>query len=281
MHSPLIKSLLLGAAPGGAAVALSFVIRYYLGGVFLPELASQTLIALVPGQLESSAVENLGSLAKYTTFAAAIALNVVLYGGLAVISNRLHSRFSGVGYLSLALRSGVLSYGFFLAIGLVLSALGGSVSQSVPLGLVALSFIPPNFLFGITFPYLVPKVALSKQDCVPAPTKRRPFDRRRRLFIKAGTAAAVATAILIYGLDVLFTRIGVGSTTTSDAAQISSSQVTPNEKFYRVDINIIPPGVDPKAWSLESTVWSTPRSPCPTTSCWPCQRSSSTTRSSA
>ena len=248
MRSMLIRSFLVGVASGALGVATSFLIRYYVGGIFLPELATQTLIALVPGQLESRAVENLGSLAKYATFGGAIALNVLLYGFLSILLYRHYGHSSAKDYQSLAVRFGSLSYGVFTAVALVFAAF---VSQSAPVGLVALSLIPPNFLFGAALPYLVPRVVARREViCLPPSAKKRPFDRRRRLFIRVGAAATIATVLLVYGLDVLFTKMGVASKTAADVTQLFSLEVTPNEKFYRVDINVIPPNLNPKAWSL-------------------------------
>ncbi len=251
MRSSLARSFLQGLVPGGAAVGLSFLFRYYLGGVFLPELASQTLISIVPGQLESSAVENLGSLAKYTTFSVAVALNVVLYGVLAMIAYRIRSRSPVRNSTVAALRLVALPYGFFLVVTLLLSAIGGSASQPVPLGLVALSLLPPNLLFGLALPYIGPNASRAgKVICFPSLPRKKSFDRKRRLFVKAAAASAVATAVLVYGLDILFAKMGVASTTSADVTQISSLSVTPNENFYRVDIDVIPPSVDQRAWSL-------------------------------
>jgi len=63
-------TFVLGLAAGAVAIAMS--IRSFAGGSFIPELASQTLFSLTPGQFESQAVENFGPLAKYSAFTGAI-----------------------------------------------------------------------------------------------------------------------------------------------------------------------------------------------------------------
>jgi len=54
------KLLIGGLAAGAIAVAVSLLVRLFAGGLFLPEIASQTLFSLTPGQIESRAVESLG-----------------------------------------------------------------------------------------------------------------------------------------------------------------------------------------------------------------------------
>jgi hypothetical protein len=53
----------VGLAAGALALVISFVLRIWFGGAFLPELAAQTLFTLTPGSVESVAVETLQSLA--------------------------------------------------------------------------------------------------------------------------------------------------------------------------------------------------------------------------
>jgi hypothetical protein len=42
-----------GLASGAIAIAIALLIRSFAGGPFIPELASQTLFSLTPGQFES------------------------------------------------------------------------------------------------------------------------------------------------------------------------------------------------------------------------------------
>jgi hypothetical protein len=62
------------------AVAVSLLVRLFAGGLFLSEIASQTLFSLTPGQIESRAVETLGPLAKYSALIGAVVANTILYG---------------------------------------------------------------------------------------------------------------------------------------------------------------------------------------------------------
>ena len=72
------RSFAAGIVAGALAIGVSLLIRLLSGGSFFPELASQTLFSLTPGEFESQAVENFGPLAKYSAFIAAIVINFIL-----------------------------------------------------------------------------------------------------------------------------------------------------------------------------------------------------------
>lgn len=83
-----------------------------------------------------------------------------------------------------------------------------------------------------------------------SPPKGRKFDRRRRLFIQAGVAAAVGAAILVYGVGFLL-RPPNTSTVQASTGSLLGQSVTANSNFYRVDIDIFAPSVDSSTWSLQ------------------------------
>ncbi len=82
------------------------------------------------------------------------------------------------------------------------------------------------------------------------PPKGQKFDRRRRLFIKAGVASAVGAAILVYGVGFLL-RPSNGSTVQASPNSLYPQNVTSNGNFYRVDVNIFPPTVNSSTWNLK------------------------------
>jgi len=65
------RRFLLGVVVGAVAVSSSFALRILFNVAYLPELAASAVFSLVPGFLESRAVESLGPLAKDTTYAVA------------------------------------------------------------------------------------------------------------------------------------------------------------------------------------------------------------------
>ena len=48
-----MRNFALGLVAGSVALVVSAVFRIFAGGLFIPELASQTLFSLTPGEIES------------------------------------------------------------------------------------------------------------------------------------------------------------------------------------------------------------------------------------
>ena len=122
---PSTKKLFFGGlAAGTVALAVSLLLRLYVGGLFLPEIASQTLFSLTPGQIESRAVESLGPIAKYSALIGAVVANIILYGLLSLLSvGRLNNKLGMKEYVGNAIRSSLLAYVILLVVGVVLFAL--------------------------------------------------------------------------------------------------------------------------------------------------------------
>ena len=148
-----VKSFVAGVVAGALAIGISLLIRLLVGGPFLPELASQTLFSLTPGEFESQAVENFGPLAKYSAFIAALVINFVLYGLLGILVDKLHNKFPWKGYVGKSLQSALTVYVILLIISIsLLTAIqlrtgGGSISIS----LLAISLVLPQLIFGFIF----------------------------------------------------------------------------------------------------------------------------------
>src|SRR5919197_743270 len=102
-----------GLAAGAIAITVSLLLRLFAGGLFIPELASQTLFSLTPGQVESQAVETLGPLAKYSAFIGSVAANLILYGLIGLLVGSLQKkkkRLLSEGYVLNAILSSVVAY---------------------------------------------------------------------------------------------------------------------------------------------------------------------------
>ena len=76
----LLVPFVAGLAAGAVAVAVSIILKDASGGLFLPEIASQALFSVTPGEFESQAVENFGPLAKYSAFIGSIIANIIASG---------------------------------------------------------------------------------------------------------------------------------------------------------------------------------------------------------
>jgi DMSO/TMAO reductase YedYZ molybdopterin-dependent catalytic subunit len=265
-----------GLAAGAVAVAVSLIIKETTGGLFLPEIASQALFSVTPGEFESQAVENFGPLAKYSAFIGSIIANIVAFGIIAIFLDKLFARLKRRGYLLEALLSSALSYIIFIIIAIILVTLIQSRSgiQVVPLPLIGLSLIPSQLAFGFVLSSFFHGRTKRKSPEVPEPIPSKPTDTMdvtysRRAFLRLIAAAAVALPIILLGVERLLSRQNEAqeqaSTTTNllpqtgprpkgfedpNLAPLLASEVTPTYLFYRIDINPIVPQVDSKTWNL-------------------------------
>lgn len=244
MVSARLKVFGLGVAAGALALGLSFVLRMYAGGSFLPEIASQAFFSSVPGQLESGAVEALGSLAKYTTYAVAIAVSLLIYGLLALLSARLGAVYGDRPPVR-ALVAFALSYAVLLALSGLFLSVARVNSQPVSAPVLAFELVFPQLLFGLSLGFLEARYLPASREITPEDF--RPVDRRRRLIIASGAALVVAAALAYLGLS----SLQKGDMASSDISAFFGSEVTSNDRFYRVDINIFPPSVQSSGWTLK------------------------------
>ena len=274
----LLVPFVAGLAAGAVAVAVSLILKETSGGMFLPEIASQALFSVTPGQFESQAVENIGPLAKYSAFIGSIIANIVAFGIIAIFLDKLFARLKKRGYLLEALLSSALSYIIFIIIAVILVTLIQSRSgiQVVPLPLIVLSLIPSQLAFGFVLSSFFHGRTKRKSPEVPGPepslgtpTDTMDVTYSRRAFLRLIAAAAVALPIILLGVDRLLSRQNEAqeqaSTTTNllpqtgprpkgfedpNLAPLLASEVTPTYLFYRIDINPIVPQVDSKSWNL-------------------------------
>jgi hypothetical protein len=236
----------VGIITGGLAVAISFLLRLLLGIVFLPELAAQTLFSLTPGFLESRAVENLGPLAKDSAFVGASIINVLLIALIPYIFER--TGRTPKNWLRRLTFFVLLPYVVMLALGAIFIQIAQVSTQPPSFASLLVSLIPVSVIFGIGADYLA-FASVSGVICVPEQGVNRSFSKKRRLFIKTAVGAAVGATILYYGVGLLFPK-QQSLTSGSEARAILSSGITPNDKFYRVDVNVLAPSVDTNTWSL-------------------------------
>jgi DMSO/TMAO reductase YedYZ molybdopterin-dependent catalytic subunit len=277
-HSFLLP-FVAGLAAGAVAVAVSIILKDASGGLFLPEIASQALFSVTPGEFESQAVENFGPLAKYSAFIGSIIANIVASGIIGIFLCKLFARLKRRGYLLEALLSSALSYTIFIIIAITLVTLIQSRSgiQVVPLSLIVLSFIPSQLAFGFLYSSFFHGKSKEKSRKIlePKPASDKTIDAMaikysRRAFLRLMVASAVALPIIYLGVDRLLSRQNeaqeLASTTTPNLlpqvgpppkgfedpnlAPLLASEVTPTYLFYRIDINPIVPQVDSKSWNL-------------------------------
>ena len=262
-----------GLAAGAVAIAISLIIRSFAGGPFIPELASQTLFSLTPGQFESQAVANFGPLAKYSAFAGAIIANFILYGLLAIWVDRLQNKLHRKGYVEKAILSSVVAYVILLIVTISLVTITEARTHTQPTSIIrlVLSLILPQIAFGFTLSSFYEKIRRpSRKPVVEKPSETTTqIDYKKRALLRAAIASAVALPILYLGLNRLFPTQEVQPPSSSSLsllplqskskplgfedprlAPLLDSEVTPTYLFYRIDINPIVPVVDATSWTL-------------------------------
>lgn len=272
----LLVPFVAGLAAGAVAVAVSLIVKEMSGGLFLPEIASQALFSITPGEFESQAVENFGPLAKYSAFIGSIIANIIAFGIIAIFLDKIFARLKRRGYLVDSLLSSFLSYIIFIVIAIILGTLVQSRSgiQVVPLYVIALSLIPTQLAFGFVLSSFFQGRAKRKTLGVSEPSPDKSIVTKdvrytRGAFLRILAASAVALPIIFLGVDKLLSRQNetqvLPSTTPNllprtgprprgfedpNLAPLLASEITPTYLFYRIDINPIIPQVDSKTWNL-------------------------------
>ena len=95
----ILFSFALGIVAGLVSIAVAIMIKVFVGGVFLPELASQTLFSLTPGEFESQAIDTLGPLAKYSAFIGSIIVTIIIFGLIGIFLIKLYNKLRWNSYI--------------------------------------------------------------------------------------------------------------------------------------------------------------------------------------
>src|SRR5215210_294222 len=149
-----MRNFTLGLVAGSVALVVSAVFRVVAGGLFIPELASQTLFSLTPGQVESFSVETFGSLAKYASFIGAIVFNLVLYGALAILLYKVFMKLSNKPIIVNLIQLSFIPYLVMVAISAFLLQLNELLTRSSEIQYALLFLLLPNVAYGRTLSYL-------------------------------------------------------------------------------------------------------------------------------
>jgi DMSO/TMAO reductase YedYZ molybdopterin-dependent catalytic subunit len=250
----------IGFIAGGASILLSFSLRIFAGGLFIPELASQTLFSLMPGTVESQAVGTLGPMAKQLTFAVAIVANLFLYGVIGVLSHRVYHRLAQKGKLVSILLLSFLSYLILFSIALIMLEVTQFLSQPLPLSLIALYLFPPHIVFGLIVYFMFQRQDVGQELIQSGTQQESRIDVRRRQFLRLAVVGAIGSALLFYGINILSSKPSksverptsqpVDELEDTILSPILASEVTPNDRFYKVDVNILTPIINSDNWTL-------------------------------
>lgn len=209
---------------------------------------------------------------------------MVLYGGLAILLHKAYINLSNKGVIINLIQLSYIPYLVMVAISAFLLQLNELLTGSSEIQYALLFLLLPNVAYGRTLSYLFQRGTIAKRT---EPGKASNTDlieekgpdttavsgiRRisRRQFI-AMAASTVGVAIFLFWarsfpshskssmpvsspktlLPPPSANIPAGSIFAQETlAPFVASEVTPNDKFYRIDTNIIVPSVDANAWRL-------------------------------
>src|ERR671922_1839673 len=282
------RNFVLGLIAGSVALLVAAAFRIFAGGLFIPELASQTLFSLTPGEIESFSVETFGSLAKYTAFTTAIIVNLVIYGGLAILLHKLYIKLSNKSVIVNLIQLSFIPYLVMVAISAFLLQLNELRTRSSEIQYALLFLLLPSVAYGRTLSYLFQRGTVAKRvkprkasaadieeegggrkNLELAADSRLPRISRREFITMAAATAGVAIFIFWarsfpfhskssmptsspkIPLPPTSANIPAGSIFAEETlAPFVASELTPNDKFYRIDTNLIVPSVDANAWRL-------------------------------
>lgn len=281
MRNKTARNFIFGVIAGGVALTVAAIFRMIAGGLFIPELASQTLFSLTPGQVESFSVETFGSFAKYSAFTIAIIFNLILYGGLAILLHKIYIRFASKGVVLNLLQLSLIPYLVTAAISAILLQLNELLTGSSEIQYALLFLLLPSVAFGRTLSYLFERRTTAKSKQVQTTETRTEIPDKpvsasvsegtrisRKQFITMAASTAVAAALFFWAREFLFhsqpsmpvstpktpmppPNVPAGSIfAEQELAPFVASELTPNDKFYRIDTNIIVPTVDANSWRL-------------------------------
>ena len=278
-----------GLAAGIVALSLSLIFKISFNGLFVPELASQALVSLTSGQVESVAVETLGPLAKYSSFFGAIFANILLYGIIGLFLGVLYNKIHSKKFITRALFSSLVSYiilVIFTVSFIIINTVPGQKLLIPPVQL-AILFVP-HLVYGFIFSFFFERISDGKSSFASAPgqkpqtidhiakepvsTSSTEIDFKKRSLLRALVVSVIALPIMYFGLNRLFSHTEQQLSTVSSSPLSQNTQLkpklrptgfedamltplidaeeTPTYLFYRIDKNAIVPVVDAAGWSL-------------------------------
>ena len=265
-------------------MVLWFIVR--LGGLapFPPESALTALLTVIPESIQEPAVQILGELAGLLGLAVAVLAAAAVYGLFGIVYERYYLPRLGAR-TSLSRLENALVYSLvpWLLFGVVVLPLSGasvfgvgsdfaspSLLWAFPLTTLAFQLLWGVLLWGKTreSTLLAPKAGVAGvEDIVPRDPARRTFIERAivltasAVLVLASLGSALGTFVSEGGV------VGEGSPAILPGSPINlqdapaiflnpqlsslvNSEVTSNDSFYRVAIDVFDPSVDASTWSL-------------------------------
>ncbi len=247
------KAFAAGVGMGLAVLALSFTLRIFNHGVFLPEQGVQLLVSLTSGSLESYLIGQLGGYAKQAAFYGGVVVNLLVYGVLGIALGRVQRRLENHGVGMRAAVGSLISFVVF-ALLLVLLVRGRIFEAyglpSVDILLLFLLFSSAIYATGLT-------LLLSKTQGSPLLSEGKILGMagmKKRMLVTRILPSLALIATFAYGAESLLQSLSKAKAPAEPGGQrlqrFLDSVVTPNNLFYVVSKNAIDPDVEEKTWTL-------------------------------
>jgi len=227
-----------GVVAGAAGLGLTLLLRLLGLGLFLPELAVDFAVAVIPGEVESFFIQTMGGGAKILAVLVALLAFLALLGALAGLYRRLE-RALGNRWLVIGANTAIASAVTLLVVIPILG--GGPAGTATRPGPAATVFsqLLGAWLYASLLDYFLVEVA-----------KRHPegFSLSRRQFLAAGLLALGSIALAAWGLGSLVAR--PGRLVFTSVLEMFDREVTPTSRFYTVTKNLVDPDVSVADWRL-------------------------------
>ena len=260
-----------GSLAGLVALGFNFLLRLSGVAAFPPESALSGFLKVIPASIEEPMVQEFGDLAGQLGLLIATLVAAAVYGVILLIYDRYGARRAAS--IGLSRFEGLLALGLvpWLLFGLVLLPLDGDALFGVasPFASAGQVWIFPFALLLVQCVFAL-VASFGYRPAPPSPyveSSVRSQSLQRREFIEKGAIgvlAAVGVLMGLMGLSQLFPSSvqPTGGSQPIDLqgapaifsdprlAPLVSSEVTPNNDFYRVAIDVIDPSVDASNWSL-------------------------------
>ncbi|MDH2899790.1 MAG: molybdopterin-dependent oxidoreductase [archaeon] len=274
-----------GAMGGIVALIFSFIVR--LGGFapFAPEMAIEKFISIIPASLEQPMVQAFGDTAGLLGLAIASIVAVLLFGAFGVLFEKVYSPWI-IRYRRLTRTEQFLIYSIFpwLFFGLIIFPLSGTyffgVNAPVLYSQYAEILSPVALLFSqLLFSLVLISIyksagifesSMTQTSVLENKTQQGILSPARRVFIER---SAIIVGVAILGLTSIGSLLSSAATSLSASgsragssyelsqappvfqdkrlSSLVDSEITSNDNFYRVAIDLFDPSVNPNTWNLQ------------------------------
>ncbi|MDA4111325.1 MAG: molybdopterin-dependent oxidoreductase [Thaumarchaeota archaeon] len=280
--SSLLRPFSRGAFAGIVSLGFLFILR--LGNIspYPPESALEGFLKIIPASVQEPSVQALGEFAGQLGLIIATLAAVLVFGLLGIFFDRFYIHRMLTKNLSRFEKFLIFSLIPWLLFGLVVLPISGVSffgvssgfgSPSIDSWAFPLSLFVGSAIFGVVLSWqygdtriFVPgKLSTTSK----APSIREPQNLSRRSFVEKGAVALGSLALLVTSLDSLLgsapasqpvlsgsgTPVNLGGAPSIFAdprlAPLVDSEITSNDNFYRVAIDVFDPSVDLTSWSLQ------------------------------